>query len=123
MLKPGECRPDDAPDRRGGLAAPNRIWDRTDRSRLHNQANTRELIMALLISVAPAGEGWTIHSDDFAEDLFFQSGGRAEAAARALADRNAEQGRAAEVQIFLRDGALAGVVSYPSRFADNALAG
>ena len=79
--------------------------------------------MALLISVAPAGEGWAIHSDDIAEDLFFQSGGRAEAAARALADRNAEQGRAAEVQIFLRDGALAGVVSYPSRFADHALAG
>jgi len=70
--------------------------------------------MALLFSVAPAGERWAIRSDDLDEDLVFDSGGRAESAARALAHRQAEEGRAAEVRIYLRDGALAGVVSYPS---------
>lgn len=70
--------------------------------------------MALLISVSPAGEGWAIHSDALAADLVFPSGGQAENAARALAHRKAEEGRAAEVRIYLRGGALAGVLSYPS---------
>jgi hypothetical protein len=73
--------------------------------------------MALLISVAPSGDGWAIHSDDLPEELIFQTGGRAEIAARALAHREAEEGRAAEVRIYLRDGALGGVLSYPSRAA------
>lgn len=64
--------------------------------------------MALQISVAPAGEGWAVSSDAFDNALTFAKGGRAEAAARALADRYALAGRPAEVRIFLRDGALAG---------------
>lgn len=71
--------------------------------------------MALLISVAPAGDGWAIHSDHLAEDLIFPTGGRAETAARALARRKADEGLDAEVHIYLRGGALAGVVSVPSR--------
>jgi hypothetical protein len=71
--------------------------------------------VAHLISVAPAGDGWAIQSDDLAENLIFQTGGRAERAARALARHKAEKGRDAEIRIYLRDGALAGVVAFPSQ--------
>jgi hypothetical protein len=71
--------------------------------------------MALLISVAPAGEGWAVSSEALDTDLTFERGARAEAAARALAARYAESGRHAEVQIFLRDGALAGRFVHPAR--------
>jgi hypothetical protein len=70
--------------------------------------------MALLISVAPVGDEWAIRSDALDEDLFFQSGGRAESAARDLASRRAAEGQAAEVRIFIRGGALAGVLSFPA---------
>jgi len=75
--------------------------------------------MALMISVTPAGEGWAIHSDQLAEDLIFPTGGKAEAAARALARRKADEGLDAEVHIFLRGGALAGVVNVTSRLIAN----
>lgn len=64
--------------------------------------------MALQISVSPVGDGWSVRSDAFDNPLIFEGGGRAEAAARSLAERFAEAGRATEVRIFLRDGALAG---------------
>lgn len=64
--------------------------------------------MALLISVAPAGEGWAVHSDALDRDLTFAGGRPAEVAARSLADRIARAGQTAEVHIFLRGGALAG---------------
>ena len=64
--------------------------------------------MALQILVAPVGDGWTVRSEAFDNELIFEAGGRAEAAARALADRYARSGSAAEVQIFLRNGDLAG---------------
>ena len=70
--------------------------------------------MALLISVAPAGEGWAVRSDALATDLLFDRGGRAEAAARRIADHYADAGRPAEVRVFLRDGALAGRYLHPS---------
>jgi hypothetical protein len=70
--------------------------------------------MALLISVAPVGEDWAIQSDALPEDLVFRSGGRAETAARDLARRRAADGQAAEVRIFVRGGALAGVLTYPA---------
>ena len=70
--------------------------------------------MALQISVAPAGEGWTVHSDVLHDDLTFDQGARAEQAARTLADSWARSGRPAEVRIFLRDGALAGKLIYPA---------
>jgi hypothetical protein len=64
--------------------------------------------MALQILVSPAGHGWAVRSEAFDNDLLFEAGGRAEAAARALADRYARAGSAAEVSIFLRNGDLAG---------------
>ncbi|KQW71916.1 hypothetical protein ASE17_03285 [Phenylobacterium sp. Root77] len=64
--------------------------------------------MALQILVSPAGQGWAVRSEAFDNDLLFEAGGRAEAAARALADRYARAGSAAEVSIFLRNGDLAG---------------
>jgi hypothetical protein len=73
--------------------------------------------MALVISVAPAGQGWAVRSEALEGELTFERGGRAEAAARALADQFAERGRHAEVQVFLRDGALAGRYDHPPRGA------
>jgi len=71
--------------------------------------------MALVISVAPAGEGWAVSSEALENDLTFDRGARAEAAARALAERYASAGRPAEVEIFLRDGVLAGRFMHPAR--------
>ena len=79
--------------------------------------------MALIISVAPAGEGWAVRSDILGEDMTFAQGGRAEAAARALADRYAQSGRNAEVRIFLRDRTLAGRFAHPAAGAPEAMAG
>jgi hypothetical protein len=79
--------------------------------------------MALLISVAPAGDGWAVRSEALERDLTFDRGARAEAAARALADRYAKSGRHAEVEIFLRDGALAGRFIHPARPGAMAYAG
>ena len=64
--------------------------------------------MALQISVAPAGTGWAVRSEAFDNELMFEAGGRAEAAARALAERYAKAGALAEVSIFMRNGDLAG---------------
>ncbi len=78
--------------------------------------------MALLISVAPAGEGWAVESDALDQALFFPSGGRAEAAARALAQKAADDGRTAELRITLRDGALGGAFRYASGHSPDVLA-
>ncbi len=64
--------------------------------------------MALQISVAPAAHGWVVRSEAFDNELMFEAGGRAEAAARSLAARYAKAGRPTQVSIFMRDGALAG---------------
>jgi hypothetical protein len=71
--------------------------------------------MALVISVAPAGEGWAVRSEALETDLTFSAGGRAEKVARALASQYAAAGRNAEVEIFLRDGALAGRFVHPAQ--------
>lgn len=77
--------------------------------------------MALLICVAPLGDGWLVRAAGLADDTLFAGGGKAEAAARNLASRVAREGRAAELKIYLRDGSLAGVFHYPSR--NGAMAG
>lgn len=79
--------------------------------------------MALLIDVTPAGNGWAVHSDILDEDLTFDRGGRAEAAARDLAGRAARAGRSAEVRVFLKDGALAGRFLHPANGLPERLAG
>ncbi len=50
---------------------------------------------------------------DMGADLYFLSGGRAEAAARALAKRLARIGEPADVEIVLRNGTIAGRFHYP----------
>ena len=70
--------------------------------------------MALLIWVSPARHGWSVRSEALGVDLEFERGGRAELAARSLAERLAGQGRDAEVRIVLRDGALGGTFTYPA---------
>ena len=71
--------------------------------------------MALSIQVAPRGDAWLVQTDGLFKDIVFPAGGKAEAAARQLADRMANEGRAAELSIYLRDGSLAGTILYPSR--------
>jgi len=71
--------------------------------------------MALLISVAPAEQGWSVRSEALEAELTFERGGRAEAAARELANRVAAAGRAAEVRGFRRAGAEAGRCLRPAR--------
>jgi hypothetical protein len=78
--------------------------------------------MALVIYVAPAGNGWAVRSEALECDLTFEAGACAEAAARALAARYAEAGRHTEVEIFLRDGALAGRFIHPARASVEAFA-
>jgi hypothetical protein len=63
----------------------------------------------------PAGDGWAVRSNALDNDLTFEAGAHAEAAARALADDYAEAGRHAEVRIFLRGGALAGRFIHTAR--------
>lgn len=79
--------------------------------------------MALLIDVTPTGDSWKVHSEILAADLTFDRGGRAEAAARALASRYAASGFGAEVRIFLKDGAMAGRFLHPAGGQPERLAG
>jgi hypothetical protein len=69
--------------------------------------------MALKISVVPIGDGWAVRSAGVDNDMLFAAGAKAEAAARDLARRIAQSGRATEVSIFLRNGALAGRFLHP----------
>ena len=70
--------------------------------------------MALKITVVPVAHGWAVRSAGVQNDMLFAAGAKAEAAARALARRIADSGENAEVQIFLRDGALAGRFLHPA---------
>lgn len=70
--------------------------------------------MALKISVVPVGDGWAVRSAGFENDMLFTAGAKAEAAARELARKISQNGRTAEVAIFLRDGALAGRFLHPA---------
>jgi len=69
--------------------------------------------MTLAITVHPAGQGWAISTPDLAGEIYFISGGKAEAAARALARRLARAGRSVELEIVLRDGSIAARAVYP----------
>ncbi|MBV8684165.1 MAG: hypothetical protein JO111_14910 [Caulobacteraceae bacterium] len=70
--------------------------------------------MALSITIRPAGEGWVLRSPALGADMFFSKGGRAEAAGRALASRLADSGQTVELEVVLRDGAVAGVIPFPA---------
>ena len=72
------------------------------------------------ISVSPFGEAWAVRAEGVANEMLFHSGGRAESAARALAERLAAQGRPAAIRIFDRGGVLVGrFVCAPNCKADD----
>ena len=64
--------------------------------------------MGLVISVQPSADGWIVGGDGLQETMTFATGSQAEAAGRQLLEELAQQGEAAELCIYLRDGSLAG---------------
>jgi hypothetical protein len=67
-----------------------------------------------VISVAPTSAGWTVSGHGVEEQMVFPTGGRAEQAARRLAEDLARSGRMVELRIYLRDGSLAGRMVLPT---------
>lgn len=75
--------------------------------------------MTHVIRVEPLGDGWVVRSGHFDNDMPFHSGAAAETAARALAHRLSSAGQDAEIQILLRDGALAARFACPAHRSDS----
>ena len=70
--------------------------------------------MNFTISIKAAQHGWSVQGDTLENGMMFLSGAEAEAAARLLAQRYSDAGRPTEIEVFLRDGSLAGrYVSVP----------
>jgi hypothetical protein len=73
-----------------------------------------ELRMGLTISITAAQAGWRVQGDTLENGMMFLSGAEAENAALQLAQRYADVGQATEIEVFLKDGTLAGrYVSVP----------
>ena len=70
--------------------------------------------MTEVITVAPSQGAWVVGRGGSGPQIF-RSSVTAEAAARQLGDAIAQGGEAAEIQIFLRDGALADRFVCPAR--------
>ena len=68
-----------------------------------------------VISVAPTEGGWMVEADMLAAPLLFQSGGRAEDAAKRLGEALAKAGRWGEVRVHLKGGELLGRFICPPR--------
>jgi hypothetical protein len=64
--------------------------------------------MVRVIVVEPFAHGWAVTQPSIDNSQVFASGAMAEDAAVRLGARLAEAGHAAEVRVYLRDGALAG---------------
>ncbi len=64
--------------------------------------------MQHLIRVEPMANGWAVRHGEVENPQVFVSGAKAESAALRLGERLADAGDAAEVQIILRDGSMAG---------------
>ncbi|CAN5268628.1 hypothetical protein BH11PSE2_BH11PSE2_05730 [soil metagenome] len=64
--------------------------------------------MVHIVSVTAAAGGWSVRASSADNEMLFLSGAKAEGAARRLGEKLAAGGEAAEIQIYLRDGALAG---------------
>lgn len=64
--------------------------------------------MAQVIVVTPSERGWRVHSQSLALDQQFQSGAKAEATAKAVAEGLADEGVPSEIHIYLRDGTRGG---------------
>ena len=68
--------------------------------------------MTMTVSVTPIESGWSVRREPGGETLVFRSGGRAEAAARQVAEAARQSGISAEVFIHTRDGACVGRLNY-----------
>jgi hypothetical protein len=71
--------------------------------------------MSHVISVRPEGVAWVVEGAPTQDKLKFPSGGAAEVAAKAIAERLTQQGRPAEIRIHLRDGRLGAKFYCPTR--------
>ena len=70
--------------------------------------------MSIMIRIEAAQDGWNVQGDTLENGMLFLSGAEAETAARALAQRYSDAGQPTEIEVFLRDGSLAGrYVSVP----------
>jgi hypothetical protein len=70
--------------------------------------------MIFTISIRAAQDGWSVQGDTLENGMMFLSGAEAELAARSLARRYSDAGQPTEIEVFLRDGSLAGrYVSVP----------
>ena len=68
-----------------------------------------------VISVAPTEGGWMVEADMLAAPLLFQSGGKAEDAAKQLGAALAKAGQWGEVRVHLKSGELLGRFICPPR--------
>ncbi len=64
--------------------------------------------MSITISIRAAQDGWSVEGDTIENGMMFLSGADAESAARSLARRYSDAGQPTEIEVFLRDGSLAG---------------
>jgi len=64
--------------------------------------------MVRVIVVEPFAHGWAVKQPSVDNSQVFASGAKAEDAAMRLGERLANAGLPAEIQVYLRDGALAG---------------
>jgi hypothetical protein len=64
--------------------------------------------MVRVIVVEPFAHGWAVRQPTVDNSQVFASGAKAEDAARRLGARLADAGQPAEIQVYLRGGALAG---------------
>jgi hypothetical protein len=64
--------------------------------------------MVHTVCVEALAGGWAVSANGFGNDMLFLSGEAAEAAARKLAGAIAASGETVELEIWLRDGRLAG---------------
>ena len=70
--------------------------------------------MSLIICIKAAQDGWRVEGDTVENGMMFLSGAEAETAARRLAERYSDAGQFTEIEVYLRDGSLAGrYVSVP----------
>lgn len=84
---------------------PPRVW-------AHGGMVQRFIDMTMTVSVTPIESGWSVRREPGGETLVFRSGGRAEAAARQVAEAARQSGISAEVFIHTRDGACVGRLNY-----------
>ena len=64
--------------------------------------------MNLIIRIVAAQDGWSVQGDTLENGMMLLSGAEAEQAARSLAQRYSDVGQPTEIEVFLRDGSLAG---------------